>query len=87
MIALRTQPVVTSAGLLPKRARRRTQNLVANTSRGATCTLVDENRSAGRYGATWDGRDDEGQRVASGVYYIRMQTRAEMKRQKVVVLR
>ena len=49
--------------------------------------LVDDDRRAGCYAATWDGRDDRGERVASGVYYIRMQTRAEMKKQKVVLVR
>jgi FlgD Ig-like domain len=49
--------------------------------------LVDENRPVGRFAATWDGRDDAGRRVASGVYYLRMETRAEVKNQKVVLVR
>ena len=49
--------------------------------------LVDEPRAAGRYGATWDGRDHAGRRVASGVYYIRMETKRAVKRQKVVLVR
>jgi hypothetical protein len=36
-------------------------------------TLVDsERKGAGRYGAHWDGRDDAGRRVASGVYFYRI---------------
>ena len=50
-------------------------------------TLVDEQRPAGRFGATWDGRDDAGRRVASGVYYVRMNTRAEVMKQKIVLVR
>jgi hypothetical protein len=50
-------------------------------------SLVDQERSAGRFSATWDGRDDAGARVASGVYYVRMQTKADVKRQKVVLVR
>jgi len=50
-------------------------------------TLADGARSAGRFAATWDGRDDAGRRVASGVYYLRMQTRSGVKNQKVVLVR
>ena len=35
-------------------------------------TLVNGERSAGTYSATWDGTDDTGQAVASGVYLCRM---------------
>ncbi|HEX6791419.1 MAG TPA: FlgD immunoglobulin-like domain containing protein [Candidatus Krumholzibacteria bacterium] len=50
-------------------------------------SLADEDRPAGRHAATWDGRDLRGARVASGVYYLRMQTRAGVKLQKVVLVR
>lgn len=35
-------------------------------------TLVDETRAAGEHEARWDGRDDTGQRLASGVYVYRL---------------
>ena len=35
-------------------------------------TLMDGERTAGTHSATWDGRDDTGQAVASGVYLCRM---------------
>jgi flagellar hook assembly protein FlgD len=35
-------------------------------------TLVDETREAGYYTVTWDGRDDWGSEVASGVYFYRL---------------
>ena len=35
-------------------------------------TLVDERRSAGRHSAMWDGRDDAGRGIASGVYVARL---------------
>ena len=38
----------------------------------AVRTLVDEKRPAGRYSVAWDGRDDAGRAVASGVYLCRM---------------
>jgi mono/diheme cytochrome c family protein len=34
-------------------------------------TLVDEVREAGRYSVPWDGRNDAGQPLASGVYFVR----------------
>jgi flagellar hook assembly protein FlgD len=35
-------------------------------------TLVNEHRNAGRFSAQWNGADDRGGRVASGVYFYRM---------------
>ena len=32
-------------------------------------TLVDENQAAGRYSIRWDGRDDRGLTVSSGIYF------------------
>jgi hypothetical protein len=38
-------------------------------------TLVDhEQRSAGRYSVVWDGRDDGGNSVGSGMYFYRLET-------------
>ncbi len=36
--------------------------------------LVAEARPAGRHGAAWDGRDDAGRPVASGLYVCRLET-------------
>jgi len=35
--------------------------------------LVGESLSAGTYRTTWDGRDQRGEPVSSGVYFYRMQ--------------
>jgi hypothetical protein len=35
-------------------------------------TLVDEERPAAMHTVVWDGNDDGGRRVASGVYYYRL---------------
>ena len=35
--------------------------------------LIDERKSTGTYQVTWDGRDDSGQQVASGLYIYRME--------------
>jgi flagellar hook assembly protein FlgD len=38
-------------------------------------TLVEGWREAGRWDAVWDGTDDRGTAVPSGVYYARLVTR------------
>jgi flagellar hook assembly protein FlgD len=37
-------------------------------------TLVDAHVAAGRRTATWDGTTDSGERAASGVYFVKMET-------------
>ena len=36
--------------------------------------LVDEAQITGEYSVTWDGTNDGGARVASGVYFYRLRT-------------
>ena len=38
-------------------------------------TLLDEKRTAGRWSVFWDGRDENGRLVSSGVYLIQLQAR------------
>ena len=40
-------------------------------------TLVDEQQKAGHYNAYWNGKDDRGNRIASGIYFCRMDVRTE----------
>ncbi|TET82834.1 hypothetical protein E3J38_01495 [candidate division TA06 bacterium] len=40
-------------------------------------TLVEEAREPGYYEVVWDGRDDAGNRVPAGVYFYRLEARAE----------
>ena len=46
-------------------------------------TLVDGNHQQGTFTTTWDGRDDQGRRVASGVYFCRMTTEGTAERSEV----
>jgi len=50
-------------------------------------TLVDESRPAGVQKVAWHGRNDHGQAVASGVYFIEMRTDNFRRIQKAVLLK
>lgn len=50
-------------------------------------TLVDENRGAGRHEIVWDGRDDGGRAVASGVYLYRLDSAAYGATRRMVLLK
>ena len=50
-------------------------------------TLVDGPQTAGRKSATWDGRDDRGTIVGSGVYYCRLEAPGYEQSIKITVLR
>jgi len=50
-------------------------------------TLVDSHLTAGRHAVVWDGRDDNGHTLATGVYFTRLQAGAERQTRKVLVLR
>jgi hypothetical protein len=40
------------------------------------CTLVTTQQGPGSYGVVWDGKDDSGKEVASGVYLVRLHVRS-----------
>jgi Domain of unknown function (DUF362)/FlgD Ig-like domain len=50
-------------------------------------TLVDERREPGSYTAYWDGTEDSGRRVASGVYFYRLQAGDFSRTRKMVLLK
>ncbi|UCF05882.1 MAG: choice-of-anchor D domain-containing protein [bacterium] len=49
--------------------------------------LVDEFHKAGHYEADWNGRDNTGRRVASGIYFYRLATGDFVRTKKMVLLR
>jgi hypothetical protein len=50
-------------------------------------TLVDEARDAGAYTIRWDGRNNIGAEVASGIYFYKMETAGFLATKKLVLLR
>jgi hypothetical protein len=50
-------------------------------------TLVDEEKAAGNYSATWDGKDDNGKPVSSGVYFYRLKAGNVSETRKMMLLK
>jgi hypothetical protein len=49
--------------------------------------LVDRTLTPGRYSERWDGRDDGGHGVASGVYFYRLEAADLRTQRKMILLR
>ncbi|MBC8423580.1 endonuclease [bacterium] len=49
--------------------------------------LLGEHRPAGTFRAVWDGRHDDGARVASGAYFLRLQSGVDYDVRKVILLK
>ena len=50
-------------------------------------TLVADHKHAGRHSLTWDGRNDAGLRVSSGIYFCRLQTQDHLSMNKMLILK
>ncbi len=50
-------------------------------------TLVDGRRSAGEYSTAWDGTDDMGAAVASGVYFARLEKDGDSSIRRMILIR
>jgi len=50
-------------------------------------TLVSGETAAGPASATWDGRDESGLRVGSGLYFVKLSAEAGVRRGKLILLR
>ena len=60
---------------------------VYNVSGQLVRSLKNETQKPGSYQVTWDGKDQNGRMVASGVYLYRMEAGDFRKTQKLVVVR
>jgi flagellar hook assembly protein FlgD len=50
-------------------------------------TLVDESLEVGRHTQVWQGRDDQGRQVASGMYVVRLQTKGVSDLKKIMLVK
>jgi flagellar hook assembly protein FlgD len=50
-------------------------------------TLLDDTKERGYHAVVWDGRDDSGRPVASGVYFYSIQAPGCEERKKMVLIR
>lgn len=50
-------------------------------------TLIDERKSAGAHLIKWDGRNRNGVRIASGIYFYRLETENFIQSKKLILLR
>ncbi|MGB8657976.1 MAG: FlgD immunoglobulin-like domain containing protein [Candidatus Zixiibacteriota bacterium] len=50
-------------------------------------TLVDEQKTAGNYEVVWDGKDDRGKELASGIYFCKLTAGSYQKTRKMLLLR
>lgn len=50
-------------------------------------TLIDGHRTAGSYTVIWDGKDDQGNRVPSGIYLYLLQTENKVITKKMLIMK
>lgn len=50
-------------------------------------TLIDEHMASGDHAEIWDGRDDSGREVTTGVYLVRLKSGGKMQSRKIMLLR
>jgi hypothetical protein len=68
---------------VPSRTTLKIYNILGETVK----TLVDELKSEGSYTVTWDGKDEKGEEVASGIYLYRLKVGEYSEVRKMVLLR
>ena len=63
------------------------QMRVVDVSGRTVAVVADGRQAAGSHQVTWDGRDRDGRSVASGMYFVEMQTTHGQKRQSFTMIR
>lgn len=61
--------------------------VVYNVTGQRVRTLVNESKPAGTYTAVWDGRNDGGRSVATGIYFYRLRAGSFSEVRKMILLR
>lgn len=60
---------------------------IVDVSGRLVATLMDRNVGAGEHVMTWNGRDNGGREIASGVYVVKLEAGGEVHKRKVVLVR
>jgi flagellar hook assembly protein FlgD len=50
-------------------------------------TLVNEVKENGNYTVTWNGKDNSGKNVSSGVYFYKMETEKYVSTKKMILMK
>jgi len=80
-------PTTQIAYSVPDGARAHVSLVIYDVTGAKVRTLVNESKGAGRFVATWDGRDDRGSLVRSGVYFYRLTQPGYVATKKMVLLK
>lgn len=78
-------PHTTLAYSIPANAH--TSLRIYNAAGQLVRTLVDETKSAGHYEVVWDGRNSNGNSLASGIYFATLESDGEQVQQKMTMLK
>jgi hypothetical protein len=79
-------PVTTIAFTVPDDASEIDLSIY-NVAGARVATLVSGEATPGRQSVVWNGRDDAGERVASGIYFMRLSSDADTRTRKIVLLK
>jgi hypothetical protein len=60
---------------------------IYNLSGKKVCSLLEENKSVGHYQVQWEGKDDSGEQVASGIYLCTMKADQYVQTIRMLLLR
>ncbi len=87
---LQNYPNPFNSGTLIRFALPQSQDIalsVYNLTGQKIATLAQGLRPAGSYAIHWDGRDEQGRALASGLYFYRLQSAAQIKTRKLLLVR
>jgi flagellar hook assembly protein FlgD len=80
-------PQTTIPYVLPGGASTRVRLSIVDIAGRLVRTLVNESQSGGPHEAAWNGKDDRGQSVSSGVYFYVLEAGGERRMKKLVLLK
>ena len=73
----------TNEGRIPNHVTLKLYNVLGQEVR----TLVNEDKEPGSFAVSWDGRDNSGRQVGSGIYFYRLQAGDFLRTKKMILLR